>query len=278
MRELPLIRRFRNRRRSKGQSLVEFALILPVFILFFAATLDLGRIAAAQVTVTNAAREGAFQAAKTPTDFDNTTGCPSGAASNKVVCRTILEASDSVITVAPSDINLSCDPSCGRALGNTVTVRVTGHFQLMTPLLAAFFGGSQNITFSAASTHQVETLPPPPSAAVAITAPPSATPAPSSTTTPAPTVDICTRPSAGFTHTTTPANKKAPVTLSVVDTSTSPNCGITSWFWQWGDGATSTLQNPGTHVYVAAGNYDVTLTVTNAAGLDTTGAVRITVR
>jgi len=30
--------------RSRGQSLVEMALILPVFLLFFAAILDLGRV------------------------------------------------------------------------------------------------------------------------------------------------------------------------------------------------------------------------------------------
>ena len=56
--------------RSRGQSLVEFALLLPVFMLFFATTLDLGRLAAAQLSVANAAKEGAFQASTTPTDFN----------------------------------------------------------------------------------------------------------------------------------------------------------------------------------------------------------------
>jgi len=41
----------------------------------------------------------------------------------------------------------------------------------------------------------------------------------------------------------------------------------TSWFWDFGDGATSTAQNP-THNYVA-GAYTVTLTVTNSAGSST---------
>lgn len=43
----------------------------------------------------------------------------------------------------------------------------------------------------------------------------------------------------------------------------------TSWSWDFGDGATSTAQNPG-HVYAAAGTYTVTLTARNAAGSDTT--------
>lgn len=36
---------------------------------------------------------------------------------------------------------------------------------------------------------------------------------------------------------------------------------MTSWYWQFGDGATSTLQNP-IHQYSTAGWYDVTLTIT----------------
>jgi len=38
--------------------------------------------------------------------------------------------------------------------------------------------------------------------------------------------------------------------------------GATSWFWEFGDGITSTQQNP-SHTYAAFGNYTVKLTVTN---------------
>ena len=41
----------------------------------------------------------------------------------------------------------------------------------------------------------------------------------------------------------------------------------TSWAWDFGDTATSTLQNP-THAYAAPGTYSVTLTATNADGSD----------
>lgn len=47
----------------------------------------------------------------------------------------------------------------------------------------------------------------------------------------------------------------------------SAGIGITSYAWTFGDGGTSTAQNPG-HTYTAAGSYTVTLTVTNAAGSD----------
>jgi PKD repeat protein len=39
----------------------------------------------------------------------------------------------------------------------------------------------------------------------------------------------------------------------------------TSWLWNFGDGATSTLQNP-VHTYTANGTYSITLTATNPAG------------
>jgi gliding motility-associated-like protein len=45
--------------------------------------------------------------------------------------------------------------------------------------------------------------------------------------------------------------------------------GATSWLWDFGDGNTSTLQNPG-HQYNVFGNYTVSLTVTTVAGCSNT--------
>lgn len=42
-----------------------------------------------------------------------------------------------------------------------------------------------------------------------------------------------------------------------------------SWLWNFGDGKTSTLRDPN-HVYTTAGNYTVSLTVTNASGASST--------
>ena len=49
----------------------------------------------------------------------------------------------------------------------------------------------------------------------------------------------------------------------------------TSWLWTFGDGTTSTLQNPA-HQYATAGTYAVTLKATNAAGNTTSAATNIT--
>ncbi len=281
-----VLRRIRRHRatRSRGQSLVEFALILPLLMVLFATTLDLGRLALSQLSITNAAREGAFQASTTPASFDNTQGCPADGKTNLVVCRVLLEAKASGITIAPADITRTCSPSgCATGLGNRVTVSVVGHFQLLTPLLAGFFGGSQAITFTRSSTSQIETLPDPPVVYPNPTPTPSPTPTPdpsaSPSAEPTPTaMPACTIPSAGFTFTVSPVSHQPPVTISVVDTTTSPNCAITSWFWNWDDGSTSLLQNPGSHTYGVEGTYEVTLRVTNAAGSNTTGSVQVKVK
>jgi len=57
----------------------------------------------------------------------------------------------------------------------------------------------------------------------------------------------------------------APLTVQFADSSTdSP----TTWAWDFGDGTTSTSQNP-THIFTLPGTYEVTLTATNAQGTDT---------
>lgn len=38
-----------------------------------------------------------------------------------------------------------------------------------------------------------------------------------------------------------------------------------SWLWEFGDGGSSTLQNP-THVYNTAGTFELSLTITDAQG------------
>ncbi len=70
-------------------------------------------------------------------------------------------------------------------------------------------------------------------------------------------------PVANFTA--TPLSGCSPVVVTFQDLSTgSP----TSWFWDFGNGNTSTLQNP-TASYFSPGNYTIRLTVSNARGQNT---------
>jgi len=52
--------------RSRGQALVELAAILPTFLLLVTVALDAGRMFYSQITITDAAREGALEAASNP--------------------------------------------------------------------------------------------------------------------------------------------------------------------------------------------------------------------
>ena len=69
-------------------------------------------------------------------------------------------------------------------------------------------------------------------------------------------------PVAAFTGTPTTGN--APLAVSFTDASSG---APTSWSWSFGDGGTSTVQNP-SHNYTTSGTYTVTLTATNAFGSD----------
>jgi PKD repeat protein len=82
----------------------------------------------------------------------------------------------------------------------------------------------------------------------------SVTPAPV-----APTVDFSATPRDGF----------IPMGVTFSDLSTNGGAPITSWSWTFGDGATSTAQNP-SHTYTVPGTYDVKLKVANAVGPDST--------
>jgi gliding motility-associated-like protein len=81
---------------------------------------------------------------------------------------------------------------------------------------------------------------------------------------------IYAQPQAAFTA---PAEVCLGNIANFTDQSTAPNSTVTQWFWNFGDGTTSTLQNP-TKNYAAAGTYTVTLTVTSAIGCPSAVATR----
>lgn len=56
-------------------------------------------------------------------------------------------------------------------------------------------------------------------------------------------------------------------TVTFIDTSDGRTAPVTEWFWDFGDGTTSTLEQP-THVYTSTGTFDVSLRVTTAHGED----------
>jgi PKD repeat protein len=71
---------------------------------------------------------------------------------------------------------------------------------------------------------------------------------------------VCVTPTAEFSA--TPITGLVPLRVQFTDKSTGT---ITSWLWDFGDGKTSTAQNP-TNTYTRGGRYNVTLTVSGSCG------------
>jgi len=67
-------------------------------------------------------------------------------------------------------------------------------------------------------------------------------------------------PVAGFTA--DPTSGTAPLMIQFTDSSTNTP---TSWTWSFGDGVSSSVQDP-VHTYTAAGTYTITLIATNTEG------------
>jgi PKD repeat protein len=78
-----------------------------------------------------------------------------------------------------------------------------------------------------------------------------------------PVCAVASAPVASFVSNVTKGT--IPLDVQYIDSSTNTP---TSWFWSFGDGGTSTLQNP-VYSYETAGTYTVILAATNAAGTDT---------
>ncbi len=286
-------------RPSRGQALVELALILPVLLVLFASALDLGRLYYSQITISNAAKEGALEASRNPTSFDSTRDCD--ATTNRVICLVINETKGSLISVAPGDVALACDPTpcpTSPVIGDTVEVTVTADFMLVSPILSVFFGG-QTVPISSSSIAQIGVAP----QLVA-----AATPTPTPIPTPTPTPDPAATPTPTPTPVATPTPTPTPVcvvptvtgniginpgsgqslkgsgtlfTMTAPKVDPQPGCPFT-YTWSFGDGASASGEEV-THRYAKAGtgatkSYTVTLVI-SASGVPVswtgTGTVKV---
>ena len=149
--------------RRAGQSLVEFALVLPIFILCLFGLIDGGRLVYQHSVLSQAAREGARLASveaswigATDTGCGSVNGpvCPASAAAMKtdiISAANRMNAPFAVVTGA--DVFVRCDPSGGtptgnwtgtsctsNGSGNVASVRVTGTFQPITPVISQIVG------------------------------------------------------------------------------------------------------------------------------------------
>lgn len=134
----------RKYKREKGQSLLEFAILLPILLIILAGVLDLGRLYYAYVAVTDAAAEGAAYASIHPN------------ASDAEIAERAVEASTGLVDLATYGTVEVMRPAL--AAGQPVTVAVTFDYTLATPIIQAFFPDGQ-IPLRAVAAEVIRTTP-----------------------------------------------------------------------------------------------------------------------
>jgi len=234
--------RIRSSRKTRGQSVVEFALVLPVLLILLLTAVDFGRLFFSFIEMNNAAREGAAYAATNPTNTVE-------------IQRHIIQETNAQSQVGAGALSaptVTCKDTTGAAMscssavggggpGNTVTVRATEPFTFFTPFINGFFGNDFNMSAS--------------STAVVLGYAGS-----SSGSNP----DNCPPPTAIFTL--VPDD----LTITTDPSGSTPNsgvCNISGYNWIWGDGNSDVgTASSTTHTYSYADTFKVTLTTTNQGG------------
>jgi Flp pilus assembly protein TadG len=140
---------------SRGQSMVEFALVLPLMLFLMAIAADFGRLFYAYVAVQNAAKEGALYGSRTPLCVEpSSVACPNP---NNVEWHVQNEASNlvsggaSLLTPtttcwSPDLVPVRRQPINDCVPGDTYTVSVSYDFQLITPILSSVLGSGLTLT------------------------------------------------------------------------------------------------------------------------------------
>lgn len=128
----------RSIKNQKGQSLVEFAMILPFLLLLIMGIVQFGMLLNSYLGLQNAAREGAR------------TG---------IVGSTNTEIQNSIIATSPTlDVNnltINITPSEAiRESGEALTVKVSYNFQLTIPIISNIFGNE--IILNAQTSMRIE--------------------------------------------------------------------------------------------------------------------------
>jgi Flp pilus assembly protein TadG len=163
--------------RSRGQALVEFSLILPVFLLMLMGIVDVGRAIWAQNSLASAAREGARFAivhggtasnpcpvgppvAGVTQTITASSACPYPSPSTQAIKDAVIAAANAggtslAVTVCygkgcTGDTNLA---GATNARGTEVTVGVTSRINLLTPAILGMSGFGVSSTTTMVVNH-----------------------------------------------------------------------------------------------------------------------------
>lgn len=133
-----------TRRRSRqGSALVEFAVVLPVFLLLVLGMIEYGRMVMVQQIITNAAREGARVGV-----LDNSTSTTVSTAANKYLTSA---------GIASATIAATPNPPSSATYANPVSVTVSVPFNSVSWLPSPMYLGGKTMSYTA--TMRRETIP-----------------------------------------------------------------------------------------------------------------------
>jgi PKD repeat protein len=257
----------RHRSSSRGQSLVEFALVFPVVLFLLLIAIDFGRIYLGWINLEQMTRIAANYAAEHATAW----GTPGNAADRASYQNRIIQDAH-LINCDPQDPIPDPVIAGGTSLGAEVRVTISCEFTVLTPVISSVVGGTVLVT--AETTYPIK------EGAVGVV------PGGGGPITPIPVADFVASPTSGW----------SPLTVDFKDTSRN---GPTSWIWRFnelpgptgtGTGGASQLtdltQGPHAVTYTCTGaegdtcTFDVSLEVANAGGSDTSvqaGLITVTV-
>jgi PKD repeat protein len=247
--------------RTRGQSLVEFALVLPIIMMLTLTALDFGRVYLGYINLQNMARVAANFAANNPLAWTASTDpvvqVNRDAAKAKYQKEILGDASASNcnlpmvggVQIAPAPTFTDADGDGTPEIGDVATVGVSCTFGVITPVISNIVGGSVQV--SAASKFPVK----------------------SGMTSAMGAAVIGSAPNAAFTGNAVAAPSSltgtTPFTVVFRDTS---GGNPTAWEWHFNDGSTPdpvTTQDPLAHVFDHPGTFIVTMKASNIWGSST---------
>jgi PKD repeat protein len=312
------------RRRARGQSMVEFALVLPILFVLLLISIDFGRVYLGYINVQNMARIAANEAATNPEGWLNAD--PTVIASYRQQILEDARAINCDIPMSNGTLDASANPDfTGSNVGDTATVRITCDFGVITPVISNIVGGTVQVGGEATFPVRTGMIANGGATGGGIEKPAAdfyadpdtvtiGTPikfhysggggAPTtflwqfndyvtnalvdSSTDQDPLIDFPTSgaynvtlkvgnaagydtitktnaaivlPSSSIAFTATPLNGVRPLPVTFKDESANAK----KWSWTFGDGTTSTQQNP-SKTYATSGTYTVTLTIEDEVG------------
>lgn len=231
----------RHRQHSRGQSLVELALILPVFLLLMLITIDFGRVFLGWINLQNMARIAANYAANNPEAWGTPGDATKQARYLEIVGNDAKAINCDLSGSGGGGVRAPVFPG-GTSLGDLVEVNLGCRFPVITPVISQIVGGTISLEASAVSPVRNGTVP-------------GLAGGGGSPIVQAPTARFVASPLSGY----------APLTVQFTDTSLRRP---TSWTWNLGGGNSSFERDP-VQTYSTPGTYTVSLTVQNSGGFDT---------